>query len=742
MAIDPTNPANIVVGWRHFDTITSDFRQAGYAYSNDGGQNWTFPGVLQPGQFRSDPVLEADRAGVFYYYSLSTTTNAEMFISRDKGLTWQGPLPAQGGDKNWLAVDVSGGASDGNVYPVWNSQFTCCATGTDHGRSRDGGLTYQGPWATPAGQRPKWGTIAVGPDGEVYFVGANLSGSGHVALRSNSLRTTSLSPTFELARQINLGGNTVVNATPNPGGLLGQVWVDVDRSTGPTRGHVYVLGSIDPAGADPLDVQLVRSTDGGQTWSAPIRVNDDAGTAWQWFGTLSVAPDGRLDVVWNDTRSDPSGVISELYYAYSTDAGATWSSGLAVSPPFNSTVGYPQQNKIGDYYQMRSNETGAAVIYSATFNGEQDVYFVRVGDCNANGRHDARDVVAGGGSTDCNANRVPDECEPDCNANGIADGCDIAALSSADCNANAIPDECDIATGSFADCNDDGRPDACDVTLDLETNEGWIAGATGDTATAGVWVRVNPNGTAAQPEDDHTPGGVQCFVTGQGSVGGAVGEADVDGGRTTLVSPRLDASTLTDPTIAYWRWYSNDKGSSPGADVFRVEISNNDGASFVPLETVGPTGPGTTGGWIYKSVRIADFVTPSNSIRLRFIAEDAGTGSVIEAAVDDVALIDCQGCNATVPPEPSGLTVTRPAPNVARLAWDNVATAAGYNVYRGARPDATDLACFASDLLATTVDDDGALPPAGTSFFYVASARNCAGESTLGAGRVPAASCP
>ena len=77
LAIDPTDPNNIVIGWRQFDTIASDFRQAGVAYSHDGGATWTFPGPLDPGQFRSDPVLATDTLGNFYYYSLSSATSAQ-----------------------------------------------------------------------------------------------------------------------------------------------------------------------------------------------------------------------------------------------------------------------------------------------------------------------------------------------------------------------------------------------------------------------------------------------------------------------------------------------------------------------------------------------------------------------------------------------------------------------------------------------------------------------------------------
>lgn len=175
---------------------------------------------------------------------------------------------------------------------------------------------------------------------------------------------------------------------------------------------------------------------------------------------------------------------------------------------------------------------------------------------------------------------------------------------------------------------------------DVETNQGWTLGAVGDAATTGIWTRVDPVGTAAQPEDDHTGApGVTCFVTGQGAVGGAVGAADVDGGQTTLTSPTLNLGGQPEAMIAYWRWYSNDQGGAPQADIFRVDVSNNNGTSWVSAEVVGPTGPGTHGTWIYHEFRVADFVPPTSTVRVRFIAEDFGTGSVIEAGIDDFSTL-------------------------------------------------------------------------------------------------------
>ncbi len=174
---------------------------------------------------------------------------------------------------------------------------------------------------------------------------------------------------------------------------------------------------------------------------------------------------------------------------------------------------------------------------------------------------------------------------------------------------------------------------------DMEAGTGWVVGAVGDNATTGVWTRVNPNGTAAQPEDDHTPDpATMCFVTGQGEPGGDLGDNDVDNGHTTLTSPLLDLAGKEAAIISYWRWYSNTTGNSPNADIFVIDISNNNGSTWTNVETIGPAGPETGGGWFLHSLHVSDFVEPTNEVRLRFIAADEGDGSLVEAAVDDLAI--------------------------------------------------------------------------------------------------------
>jgi hypothetical protein len=197
-----------------------------------------------------------------------------------------------------------------------------------------------------------------------------------------------------------------------------------------------------------------------------------------------------------------------------------------------------------------------------------------------------------------------------------------------------------------------------DDLYDFETPVGFTAGAAGDDATTGVWVRVDPNGTAAQPGDDNTPDGTIAWVTGQGSPGGGLGDNDVDGGTTSLVSNRVDLSATQSATISYARWYSNNTGAAPNADVFEVFVSDDDGQSYVLVETVGPAGAGTSGGWIETGFDVGDFVDLTSTIRVKFVASDLGDGSLVEAAIDDVRIfgVSCTGhdCPADVA-EPFGV---------------------------------------------------------------------------------------
>jgi hypothetical protein len=381
LCIDPTNSKRMAIGWRQFDTTNSNFRQSGVAYTTNGGLNWTFPGNLEPGIFRSDPVLASDANGVFYYLGIanSNTFACDLLRSTNGGATWQSIGPALGGDKEWMAIDTTGSPGRGNIYQVW-SPFENVYTNQNQifTRSVDGGNN----WMTAIGlpHSPLFGTIAIGPNGEVYNFGTAIDVVPFWINRSSDATNRFVTPTIDVSTVVDLGGPPVSGVPGvNPGGLLGQAWVAVDCSSGPARGDVYVLCSVTNDPGNVVNVMFSRSTNGGRTWSLPLRINDDSPTqkAAHWFGTLSVAPNGRVDACWNDTRHSISNRLSELYYSWSDDGGLTWAANRPLSPSFNHSLGYPQQNKMGDYIGMVSLDEGACIAYTATFNGEQDIYFVR-----------------------------------------------------------------------------------------------------------------------------------------------------------------------------------------------------------------------------------------------------------------------------------------------------------------------------------------------------------------------------
>jgi hypothetical protein len=170
---------------------------------------------------------------------------------------------------------------------------------------------------------------------------------------------------------------------------------------------------------------------------------------------------------------------------------------------------------------------------------------------------------------------------------------------------------------------------------DFEADNGWSV--TNDpTLVAGQWERGVPtNNGRGDPPADYDGSG-QCYVTGNGD------GVDVDGGATSLISPSFDVSGII-ARVSYARWYSNETGGDPNNDVMEVYVSNNDGSSWSPVETVGPVDQ-ASGGWFVHSFFVNDFVTPSAQTRVRFVASDLNDASTVEAAVDDfnVSLFACE----------------------------------------------------------------------------------------------------
>jgi hypothetical protein len=350
---------------------------------------WTFPGVLENNVFRSDPVSNSDETGNFFYLSLQSNVQQSFFCddlwrSTNGGQSWtllSGERGGGGGDKEWFTIDKTAGPGHGFQYQS-DDGINCSGGGVEFQRSTNGGVTWQAPINIP--NSPIYGTLDVDTNGNLFVGGEG--NSGFFCERSSNAQIVGQTPTFDRSTAVNLGGQ-LGGGGINPAGLDGMLFLAIDRSGGPTNNNIYMLASVVPPGRSTTDVMFVRSTDGGLTFSAPHRVNDDPvnPSKWHWFGTFSVAPNGRLDAVWYDTRNAANNTDSQLFYSFSTDGGVTWSANVAVSNSFNPFEGYPNQSKIGDYITIVSDNTGGNVAYAATFNfnparnqHEEDVYYVRV----------------------------------------------------------------------------------------------------------------------------------------------------------------------------------------------------------------------------------------------------------------------------------------------------------------------------------------------------------------------------
>jgi choice-of-anchor B domain-containing protein len=230
--------------------------------------------------------------------------------------------------------------------------------------------------------------------------------------------------------------------------------------------------------------------------------------------------------------------------------------------------------------------------------------------------------------------------------------------------------------------------DSCD------TDRGWSLSAAGDNAFGGLWIRADPVGTSlatstgsslrapalrapgavqhpepeeggfgaegpVQPEDDASPGQGFCFVTSNGAPGGAPGDADVDGGRTTLTTPPIGISGMVEPMIGFQRWYYMNTPGEP--DSLLIDISS-DGVNWIRARTIRESHPE----WHSELIRVRSYIVPGATVRVRFTAQDEGVGSIVEAAVDDLEVHDASLLPTPVLDGPEGaplVTVGAPWPN-------------------------------------------------------------------------------
>ncbi|MGI8684124.1 MAG: sialidase family protein [Acidimicrobiales bacterium] len=253
-------------------------------------------------------------------------------------------------------------------------------------RSEDGGATWSAPGrANLVGESAREQTQpVVGPDGAVYvaFRIAAFRSVGPIVVA----RSDDRGQTWTQTRVRDIGHD------PNL-----ELAVDHRNST------VYLAYNETRPGPD-IDVMLQRSTDRGATWSAPLRVNDDpvGSGAIQHLPDLSVAPDGRLDVVWHDRRNAYKGVSfpacpysqrgpflceGDVYYAYSLDGGLSFSQNRRITDRIiNLDVGFDRRLETYTSHTPVSVPLGTDGVLFAWAdsregnydNDTQDIYLARL----------------------------------------------------------------------------------------------------------------------------------------------------------------------------------------------------------------------------------------------------------------------------------------------------------------------------------------------------------------------------
>jgi hypothetical protein len=370
----------------------------GFSRTTNMGTTWTDGGTLPTNASgdSGDPVLARNNTTSRTYLATLAFAGSglRMFRSDDDFATVMPPVeafPGFGGndfiDKEWIAVDNTAGAGQGNVY-VLGRNFAGGGGGSQPSgiyifRSTDNGNTFAPAGGTIAsslivsGQQGAF--VAVAPDHSVHAFWFNSSTTPReIRVRKSTDQGVTFGAAVTVTTLLGTGSNGDL-------GLEFRSNSFPHAAVNPVNGNVYVVYNDNPAGADRGDVFFRQSTDGGATWGAATRVNTDAGTNDNWQPTIAVTPDGMgVGVFWNDRRSDPANKRIEYWGRSGAISGSTITFGLnfqisnASYPPVFGADPVVNATYMGDYDHAAADNSNYYLTWGDNRLGNPDVRFAKV----------------------------------------------------------------------------------------------------------------------------------------------------------------------------------------------------------------------------------------------------------------------------------------------------------------------------------------------------------------------------
>jgi hypothetical protein len=262
-------------------------------------------------------------------------------------------------------------------------------------RSDDGGATFGQPVAVSSDPKDHASRayLVVGKDGAVYVFAGEVNtpvpfGSTNPPAAPRIFLSTSTDGARTFTQKV-----IYTTAAGKPGDAY-AVLLAMSPAVDPRSGDLSLAW--EDSGRRPPEILFSRSSDRGATWSAPVKVDDvDPGRQWDFDEeepSLSVAPDGRIDLAWLDYRNDytfrpgpnATNALQDVYLSSSDDGGRTWSANLRVSDrSIDRRLSDVWSTGVHSTVGLHALDSGAYVAWDDTRNATadskaQDVYFTRV----------------------------------------------------------------------------------------------------------------------------------------------------------------------------------------------------------------------------------------------------------------------------------------------------------------------------------------------------------------------------